>query len=102
MRGYRRARHGVPRSPYRGGLALSLDRRGLYERPPEQSHRLGRCDHRGRRQQLTGEIKRWTDVFGILPNEATTTRLAVAILMKQSDEGAVIRYVIRHLNPLCP
>ena len=37
-------------------------------------------------ERLNGEIKRRTNVVGILPNEAAITRLIGAILLKQSDE----------------
>ena len=40
-------------------------------------------------ERLHGEIKRRTDVVGIISNEATITRLIGAIPMEQSDEWAV-------------
>ncbi len=42
---------GLPRAADRGRLALSVDRRHLPEGAPGRAHRLGRGDHRGRRQQ---------------------------------------------------
>lgn len=42
---------GIPRPTDRGRPALSVDRRHLREGAPAGSHRLGRGDHRGRRQQ---------------------------------------------------
>ena len=42
-------------------------------------------------ERLNGEIKRRTDVVGILPNEAAAVRLIGAILLEQSDEWATQR-----------
>ena len=42
-------------------------------------------------ERLNGEIKRRTEVVGILPNEAAITRLVGAILLEQNDERAVQR-----------
>ena len=40
-------------------------------------------------KRLNGEIKRRTEVIGILPSEAAITRLVVAHLQEQNDECAV-------------
>ena len=51
VRGDRRQGEGLPRAADRGRLALSVDRRHLREGAPGRPHRLGRGDHRRRRQQ---------------------------------------------------
>ena len=51
VRGDRREGQGLPRPPDRRRLAVSLARRHLREGAPARPHRLGRGDHRGRRQQ---------------------------------------------------
>jgi putative transposase len=42
-------------------------------------------------ERLNGEIKRRTEMVGIVPNEAAITRLVGAILLEQNDEWAVQR-----------
>jgi len=42
-------------------------------------------------ERLNGEIKRRTDVVGIIPNDAGILRLVTAILMEQTEEWTVQR-----------
>ena len=42
-------------------------------------------------ERLNGEIKRRSEVVGILPNEEAVVRLIGALLLEQNDEGAVQR-----------
>jgi putative transposase len=42
-------------------------------------------------ERVNGEIKRRTDVIGILPNDPALYRLVGALLLKQSDEWALQR-----------
>ena len=42
-------------------------------------------------ERVNAEIKRRTEVVGIVPNEAATTRLVEAILLEQNDEWTVQR-----------
>jgi len=53
-------------------------------------------------ERLNGEIKRRTDVVGILPNEAAITRLVGAILLEQSDEWALQRARYMTLETIAP
>lgn len=55
-------------------------------------------------ERLKGEIKRRTDVVGILPNEASIRRLVGAILMEQTEEWTVQRgryLTLETLAPVC-
>jgi putative transposase len=53
-------------------------------------------------ERVDGEIKRRTEVVGILPNEAAITRLVGAILMEQNDEWAVQRARYMTLETIAP
>ena len=53
-------------------------------------------------ERLNGEIKRRTEVVGIFPNEQAITRLIGAILMEQSEEGAVQRARDMTLETMAP
>jgi putative transposase len=53
-------------------------------------------------ERLNGEIKRRTEVVGIFPNEDSITRLIGALLLEQSDEGAVQRARYMTLETIAP
>src|SRR5882724_6022614 len=53
-------------------------------------------------ERLNGEIKRRTEVVGILPNEDAITRLVGAILLEQNDEWAVQRSRYITLESISP
>ncbi len=53
-------------------------------------------------ERLNGEIKRRTDVVGIVPNEAAIIRLTRAILLEQNDEWAVQRARYMTLETIAP
>ena len=53
-------------------------------------------------ERLNGEIKRRTEVVGILPNEAAITRLVGAILLEQNDAWAVQRARYMTLETIAP
>ena len=53
-------------------------------------------------ERLNGEIKRRTEVVGILPHEAAITRLVGAILLEQNDEWAVQRSRSMTLESIAP
>jgi putative transposase len=38
-------------------------------------------------ERLNKEVKRWADVVGIFPNEASITRLISAVLLEQTMNG---------------
>jgi hypothetical protein len=53
-------------------------------------------------ERLNGEIKRRTEVVGILPNEQAITRLVGAFLLEQNDEWAVQRARYMRLETIAP
>ncbi|KAB7783809.1 Transposase mutator type [Methylorubrum populi] len=53
-------------------------------------------------ERLNSEIKRRTEVVGIVPNEAAITRLIGAILLEQNDEWAVQRSRYMTLESIAP
>ena len=53
-------------------------------------------------ERLNGEIKRRTEVVGILPNEAAIRRLVGAILLEQNDAWAVQRARYMTLETIAP
>ena len=53
-------------------------------------------------ERLNGEMKRRTNVVGIVPNEAAITRLIGAILLEQNDEWSVQRGRYMSLETMAP
>lgn len=53
-------------------------------------------------ERLKGEIKRRTEVVGILPNEDAIVRLIGAILLEQNDEWTVQRARYMTLETIAP
>ena len=53
-------------------------------------------------ERLNGEIKRRTDVVGIVPNEAAITRLVDALLLERNDGWAVQRTRYLTLETIAP
>jgi len=53
-------------------------------------------------ERVNGEIKRRTEVVGILPNEDAIVRLVGAILLEQNDEWAVQRGRYMTLETIAP
>ena len=53
-------------------------------------------------ERLNSEIKRRTEVVGIVPNQAAITRLIGAILLEQNDEWAVQRSRYMTLESIAP
>jgi Transposase, Mutator family len=53
-------------------------------------------------ERVNGEVKRRTEVVGILPNEAAITPLVGAILLEQNDEWAVQRVRYITLDTIAP
>ena len=74
-------------------------RAGLHELP-EGSPAKNPLDQSAR--AANGEIKRRTDVVGILPNEDAITRLVGALLLEQNDEWAVQRGRYMSLETIAP
>lgn len=54
------------------------------------------------RTRCNGEIKRGTEVVGIVPNEDAIVRLISAILLEQNDEWAVQRARYMTLETIAP
>ncbi|MCW2117153.1 transposase-like protein [Bradyrhizobium elkanii] len=53
-------------------------------------------------ERVNGEIKRWTEVVGIFPDEEAVTRLVGAILLEQNDGWGVERGRYMTLETIAP
>src|SRR5215203_2512657 len=97
LRGDRRAREGIPRSPDRWRLALPVDRRHLREGQEQRPRRAGRGDHGGRRERRWPargarhghRSLRGRDLLDRVPEEARPARpKGVKLVVSDAHEGS--------------
>ena len=72
--------------------------------PPRSGHdgKPAPAYPRTHKERLNGEIKRHSDVVGILPNEAAVTRLIGMLLLEQNDEWSVQRARYMSFETIAP